>query len=368
MQVAGCGFEYRINIRLLSVRLRSSLRSSARRHALCSLAHKYRFCNFALAIYSPMKRVLVTGACGQLGSELSIALSERFGIENVVISDISQPPEHLSSFQFANLDVLDFQAVCRLIKDHRIEVVFHLAAMLSASGESQPRIAWNLNMDGLINVLEACRDHQVDKVFWPSSIAAFGSHTQLMQTPQYTIMDPETIYGISKLSGELWCKYYFDRYSVDVRSLRFPGLISYKSPPGGGTTDYAVAIFHSAIQGEVYQCFLGENTQLPMMYMPDAVKASIELMTATRENITIRTSYNLAAFSVTPGELTAAIQNHFAAFSTDYKTDFRDLIAKTWPRTIDDSIARRDWGWQHDFGLQEMVDEMVHNLAKAKLN
>jgi nucleoside-diphosphate-sugar epimerase len=223
-------------------------------------------------------------------------------------------------------------------------------------------------MDGLINVLEACRKNKVNKIFWPSSNAAFGSHTQLINTPQYTIMDPETIYGISKLSGDLWCRYYFDRFGVDVRSLRFPGLISYKSPPGGGTTDYAVAIFHSALRGETFECFLGENTELPMMYMSDAVKATIELMSAPKTGITIRSSYNLAAFSVSPGKLTSALQKHFPEFSTLYKTDFRDLIAKTWPRTIDDSIARRDWGWEHEFGLEEMVDEMVHNLAKAKLN
>jgi len=315
-----------------------------------------------------MKKVLVTGACGQLGSELSMALAGRYGSERVIISDISHPPAHLSNFHFISLDVLDDQLINRIIKENQITEVFHLAAMLSASGEHHPRIAWKLNMDGLINILEACCHYKVDKVFWPSSIAAFGSHTQLIDTPQYTIMDPETIYGISKLSGELWCQYYYDRFAVDVRSLRFPGLISYKSPPGGGTTDYAVAIFYSAVKGESYECFLDEDTRLPMMYMSDAVKAIIELMSAPKENITIRSSYNLAAFSVTPGELTTALQQHFPEFSTVYKTDFRDLIAKTWPRTVDDSVARRDWAWQHEFGLHKMVDEMVFNLAKAKLN
>lgn len=308
-----------------------------------------------------MKRVLVTGACGQLGSELSVALAKVMGAEHVIISDISQSAEHLSDMQYLHLDVLDQRAVHNAIKEYRIDVVFHLAAMLSVKGEQRPRNAWTLNMEGLINLLEVCHDLSVDKVFWPSSIAAFGPHTQSVDTPQYTIMDPETIYGISKQSGELWCDYYHARFGLDVRSLRYPGLISYKSPPGGGTTDYAIAIFHSALKGEPYECFLGENTRLPMMYMSDAVKATIELMSAPQENITIRTSYNLAAFSVTPGELTATIQTQFPEFNTIYKPDFRDLIANTWPQTIDDSIARQDWGWQHDYGLDGMVAEMIRN-------
>lgn len=310
-----------------------------------------------------MKRALVTGACGQLGSELSMALAEMMGAENVIISDISPSAEHLSGFEFLTLNVLDLSAVHKTIKEHHINVVFHLAALLSAKGEQQPRNAWTLNMDGLINVLEVCCDLSVDKVFWPSSIAAFGPHTPSLDTPQHTVMDPETIYGISKLSGELWCDYFHARFGLDIRSLRYPGLISYKSPPGGGTTDYAIAIFHSAMKGELYECFLGENTRLPMMYMSDAVKATIELMSAPKENITVRTSYNLAAFSVTPGELSAAIQTHFQEFNTLYKPDFRDLIAQTWPQTIDDSIARQDWGWQHEYGLEGMVAEMIRNLA-----
>jgi nucleoside-diphosphate-sugar epimerase len=262
------------------------------------------------------------------------------------------------------LDVLDQTALNHLIRDQKVDVVYHLAAMLSASGETQPRKAWKLNMEGLINVLEACRDCEVGSVFWPSSIAAFGSHTQLMNTPQYTIMDPETVYGISKLSGELWCQYFYDRFQLDVRSLRYPGLISYKSPPGGGTTDYAVSIFHSAVNGEAFECFLGQDTRLPMMFVSDAIRATLELMAAPKENITVRTSYNLAAFSVTPAELTSAIQKQAPQFSTIYRPDFRDLIARTWPRTVDDSIARRDWGWQHEFELNDVVDEMISNLAK----
>jgi nucleoside-diphosphate-sugar epimerase len=311
-----------------------------------------------------MKRILVTGACGQLGSELALALAEQYGAEKIMISDISQPPEHLSSFDFFHLDVLDQTALNHLIRDQKVDVVYHLAAMLSASGETQPRKAWKLNMEGLINVLEACRDCEVGSVFWPSSIAAFGSHTQLMNTPQYTIMDPETVYGISKLSGELWCQYFYDRFQLDVRSLRYPGLISYKSPPGGGTTDYAVSIFHSAVNGEAFECFLGQDTRLPMMFVSDAIRATLELMAAPKENITVRTSYNLAAFSVTPAELTSAIQKQAPQFSTIYRPDFRDLIARTWPRTVDDSIARRDWGWQHEFELNDVVDEMISNLAK----
>ena len=312
-----------------------------------------------------MKRILVTGACGQLGSELSLALAETLGTENVIISDISNPPPHLSGLEFTSLDVLDQEAISQILKNHHVDTVFHLAAVLSATGEQRPRRAWHLNMEGLLNVLEACRDQSVDKVFWPSSIAAFGSHTELENTPQQTIMDPETIYGISKLSGELWCKYYYDRFDLDVRSLRFPGLISYKSPPGGGTTDYAVAIFHSAINREPYQCFLGENTQLPMMFISDAVKAAIQLMGAPKDRISVRTSYNLTAFNVTPAMLTEAIQHYFPDFSTIYQTDFRDQIAKTWPRSIDDSKAREDWGWQHQLGLAEVVKEMIVNLDKS---
>ncbi len=309
-----------------------------------------------------MKKILVTGACGQLGSELSSALAEQYGLENILISDISQPERHLSKFNFSRLDVLNHQAVDQLIREQKIEVVYHLAAMLSASGESRPRNAWTLNMDGLINVLEASRDNQVDRVFWPSSIAAFGSHTQSTDTPQYTIMDPETVYGISKLSGELWCQYFYDRFKLDVRSLRYPGLISYKSPPGGGTTDYAVSIFHSAVKKEVFECFLHQDTKLPMMYISDAIRATIELMAAPRENITVHTSYNLSAFSITPRELTEAIQLHYPSFSSIYKPDFRDLIAKTWPHNLDDSSARKDWNWRHQFELPQVVEVMIRNL------
>ena len=307
-------------------------------------------------------KVLVTGACGQLGSELSQALAEWLGHEKVIISDISSKTAPSSELQFVQLDVLDQEAMASVVKEYQIDTIFHLAAMLSATGEQHPRNAWNLNMEGLLNVLEVSRQFKLDKVFWPSSIAAFGPHTQSVDTPQHTIMDPETIYGISKLSGELWCQYYYQRYQLDVRSLRYPGLISYKSPPGGGTTDYAVAIFHSAIKGAPYECFLGENTRLPMMYMSDAVKATIMLMSAPKEKISIRTSYNLGAISFTPAELTTAIQAHFPTFRTIYNPDFRDMIAKTWPHTIDDSIARSDWGWQHQFDLQKMVSEMVSKL------
>jgi len=309
-----------------------------------------------------MKRILVTGACGQLGSELSLALEELFGKGNLVISDISEPPTALAHLEFQPLDVLDLPKLDQTFKKLKIGTVFHLAAMLSATGEHHPRKAWTLNMEGLINVLESCRKYQVEKVFWPSSIAAFGPHTTMNNTPQHTIMDPETIYGISKLSGELWCQYYFDRFGLEVRSLRYPGLISYKSPPGGGTTDYAVAIFHKAMQGQPFSCFLGPDTRLPMMYMPDAVRATLQLMEAPSESITIRSSYNLAAFSVTPAELTRALQHYFPEFETHYQTDFRDLIAKTWPRTIDDSSSRKDWGWSHKFDLMSMVEHMISNL------
>ena len=305
----------------------------------------------------------MTGACGQLGSELSIALLELIGSENVIISDINQPPPPLSELEFVPLDVLDKEAVLQVFKENQIEVVFHLAAMLSAVGEQEPRNAWTLNMDGLLNILEVSRNLSITKVFWPSSIAAFGPHTPVANTPQHTVMDPETIYGISKLAGELWCEYYHARFDLDVRSLRFPGLISYKSPPGGGTTDYAVAIFHSALKEEPYHCFLSRDTVLPMMYMPDAVRATLDLMSAPRNNITIRTSYNLAAFSVGPGELTSAIQKLIPGFSSIYQPDYRDLIAKTWPNSIDDSQARKDWNWRPKYGLAKVVEEMIKNLT-----
>lgn len=309
-----------------------------------------------------MKRTLVTGACGQLGSELSLALEKQLGAENLVISDISEPPDSLSHLKFIKLDVLDQQAVEQAVEQLEVSRIYHLAAMLSATGEHNPRMAWILNMDGLINILESSKLHKIETVFWPSSIAAFGPHTIMDHTPQHSIMDPETIYGISKLSGELWCQYYHDRFGVDVRSLRYPGLISYKSPPGGGTTDYAVAIFHSAVKGDSFECFLDENTRLPMMYMSDAINATLKLMESPTENISIRTSYNLSAFSVTPGELTAAIQQYFPDFTTEYKPDFRNLIAKTWPQTVDDGIARKDWGWQNQFNLQSTVELMINKL------
>ena len=309
-----------------------------------------------------MKKILVTGACGQLGSELAIALAGLHGGAQVIISDIAKPSEYLSDLTYVNLNVLDAESIKKTIVDHQIGEIYHLAAMLSASGEQHPRAAWKLNMEGLLNVLEASRDLGVEKVFWPSSIAAFGPNTQSIDTPQHTIMDPETIYGISKLSGELWCQYFYDRFNLDVRSLRYPGLISFKSPPGGGTTDYAVAIFHSALKGETYECFLGENTRLPMMYMSDAVNATIKLMSESGDKLSIRSSYNLAAFSVTPGELTQTIQTHLPGFVTVYKPDYRDMIAKTWPHSIDDSRAQNDWGWEHSFGLEKMVQEMITNM------
>ncbi|QBE67539.1 NAD-dependent epimerase/dehydratase family protein [Pseudoduganella lutea] len=312
-----------------------------------------------------MERILVIGANGQIGSELVEALSIRHGADNVFATDIS-PKNLYGAAQYQVLNVLDEEALAQLVSSQDITQVYQLAAMLSATGEQAPLKAWKLNMDGLLNILEIARERKELgkplKVFWPSSIAAFGPNTPQDATPQMTVMDPTSIYGISKLAGERLCEYYHLKYGVDVRSIRYPGIISYKSPPGGGTTDYAIAIFHAALRGERYECFLGPQTTLPMIYMADAIRATIELMEAPAEKVKIRSSYNVAGVSFSPQELAAAIKAHVPRFAVSYKPDSRQQIADTWPQSLDDAEARADWGWQARISVDEIVREMLANV------
>lgn len=307
-------------------------------------------------------RILITGANGQLGTELSLALSARYGDQCVITSDVVQEGRH-EHLRYEMLDVTDRGQLAQTIERYRITQIYHLAAALSATGEAAPQWAWKLNMAGLLNVLEVARQHKMDKVFWPSSIAAFGPTTPVEDTPQKTVMEPTTVYGISKLAGEGWCRWYHDKHGVDVRSLRYPGLISYKTQPGGGTTDYAVEIFHSALRGEPYKCYLAENEALPMLYMDDAVRATIELMEAPPDALTERGSYNLAGIRVTPREIAQEIRMHLPGFQVSFQPDSRQAIASGWPNSIDDSCAQRDWHWRCEFGLREIVDAMLSNIA-----
>ena len=311
-----------------------------------------------------MEKILVIGACGQLGSELTLALANHYGTENIIATDIGQRLPLFEELNFETLDVLDQNRLDQLIDTYDITQIYHLAAVLSATGEARPRWAWQLNMEGLLNVLEVARLKSIGKVFWPSSIAAFGPTTPKTDTPQNSVMDPNTVYGISKLSGELWCKYYHEKYQLDIRSLRYPGLISYKTAPGGGTTDYAIDIFHKAITALPFECFLESDTRLPMMYMPDAVRATIELMQAPSSAIAVRTSYNLSALNFSPGELANAIKKQVPGFEIIYKPDYRQQIAASWPKSIDDQVARDQWGWQPKYDLAAMTSDMLKNLQK----
>lgn len=315
-----------------------------------------------------MERILVIGANGQIGSELVEALAEAHGAENVIASDIG-PRSLAGAERYETLDVLDAGRLAQLIDTNGITQVYQLAALLSVTGEQAPLRAWTLNMNGLMNILEIAREHTAAgkplRVFWPSSIAAFGPHTPAVETPQITVMDSTTIYGISKLAGERLCEYYFSKYGVDVRSIRYPGIISYKSPPGGGTTDYAIAIFHAACAGETYHCFLGAETTLPMIYMPDAIRATIELMEAPAEQVRVRSSYNVAGVSFNPRQLAEAIRKRKPEFRIDYRPDHRQAIADSWPRSLDDTYARADWGWKPAIGLQQLVDDMLLHVGKT---
>jgi nucleoside-diphosphate-sugar epimerase len=308
-------------------------------------------------------RVLVIGSSGQIGTELVQRLKEIYGDDYVIASDL-KTPEHFNGI-FEPLDVTDKNALASLVDKHQITEIYLLAALLSATGEQRPLFAWELNMNSLLYVLELAREKKL-RVYWPSSIAAFGPNTPKDQTPQHTIMEPSSVYGFSKLAGERWCEYYFNKYGVDVRSLRYPGLIGWKSAPGGGTTDYAVHIFHEALEKGSYTSFLSENTRLPMMYMPDAIEATVKLMLAPAEQIKVRSSYNLAGFRFTPKELANEIRNFIPEFSIDYAPDFRQAIADSWPASIDDSAAQNDWGWKPQFDLSGMTRDMLQNLSIQK--
>lgn len=313
------------------------------------------------------KRILVIGSCGQIGTELVETLRLKFGKENVVASDINIPKDSSADDgPFEMMDILDKGKLYGIVKKYNINEIYLLAALLSATAEKNPGFAWELNMNSLFNVLNLAKENNSIKIYWPSSIAVFGPTTPKNNTPQFTIAEPNTVYGISKLAGERWCEYYFNKYNVDVRSLRYPGLIGYKSAPGGGTTDYAVHIFHEAIDKGNYECFLSENTTLPMMYMPDAIKATIEIMEADTANVKIRSSYNLSAFSFSPAEIGLELKKYIPDFKMTYAPDFRQNIADSWPGSIDDSIARLHWGWQNDYSLSDMVIEMFENIKAQK--
>lgn len=310
-------------------------------------------------------KILVIGACGQIGVELTLALRKMYGDNNVVASDLREEHELLKgSGPYVSLDVMNKEMLHVLVIRHNITQIYLLAAILSATGEKNPLLAWHINMQSLLNVLDISKEEGIDKVYWPSSIAVFGPNSPKEETPQHTIIEPTTIYGISKFAGERWCEYYNHRYGVDVRSLRYPGLISYKSAPGGGTTDYAIEIFHDALESKSYNCFLKEDTYLPMMYMPDAIRATIELMEAPKENIKIRSSYNLGAMSFSPKEIAAEIGKHVPGFKISYEPDYRQQIADGWPGSIDDEAARKDWGWKHEYDLEKMTVDMLKNLKK----
>jgi nucleoside-diphosphate-sugar epimerase len=308
------------------------------------------------------EKILVTGAGGQLGSELTQGLWGLYGKENVIATDIKEPQGVLATGNFEILDVLQQKQLSTLIQKNSITQVYHLAAVLSATGEKNPKLAWQLNMDGLIQVLDAAVEFKVAKVYWPSSIAVFGPTTPKIKTPQDTIMDPTTIYGISKQAGERWCEWYYKNRGLDVRSLRYPGLIGYKTKPGGGTTDYAVDIFFKALTDKKYECFLKPDTYLPMMYMNDAVKATLDLMNAPAEKIKVRSSYNISAMSFCPSEVAAEIRKHIPEFEISYNPDFRQSIADSWPKSMNDSTARIDWGWEPEFDLAEMTEDILTNL------
>jgi nucleoside-diphosphate-sugar epimerase len=312
-------------------------------------------------------KILVIGACGQLGLELTAALREIYGDYQVVASDIHNPTPGLAGLPFERLDATDGKRMAEIVAGQGITQIYHLAAILSARGEQNPLWAWDINMKGLINVLEIAREHKLRKVYWPSSIACFGPSTPSSNTPQHTVMEPTTVYGISKLAGELWCQYYFDKYGVDARSLRYPGLIGYKTLPGGGTTDYAVDIYHKAVDGQAFECFLSESTYLPMMYMPDAIRATVGIMEAPAEQVRLHTSYNVAGMSFSPAEVAEAIRQEIPGFSISYKPDFRQQIADSWPDSIDDSAARADWGWAPAYDLAGMTRDMIAQLREQRL-
>jgi nucleoside-diphosphate-sugar epimerase len=309
----------------------------------------------------------VTGAGGQLGSELTLALRKIYGADQVIASDIALPKnrELAESGPFETLDVLDSHNIAEKAYRHNITQIYHLAAVLSATGEKRPKFTWKVNMKGLENILDLAIEKQIHKVYWPSSIAVFGPNTPRHNTPQHTITDPNTVYGISKLTGERFCEYYATRYKLDVRSLRYPGLIGYKALPGGGTTDYAVDIYHKAAANTPFTCYLEPDAYLPMMYMPDALQATLDLMHAPASQISIRSSYNLSAMSFSPAEIAASIRQYVPDFAVSYAPDYRQQIAESWPQSIDDSAARQDWNWKPQYDLDAMTVDMLKNLRQG---
>jgi nucleoside-diphosphate-sugar epimerase len=309
-------------------------------------------------------KILVIGSSGQIGTELVQNLRAIYGIDNVVASDL-KVTEQAKEGPFEVIDVMNAQNLLEIVKRHNINQVYLLAALLSATAEKMPKFGWDLNMQGLFNVLDLAKEKIIQKIYWPSSIAVFGPNTPKENTPQFTIMEPSTVYGISKQAGERWCEYYFNKYNVDVRSLRYPGLIGWKSAPGGGTTDYAVHIFHEALKSGHYECFLSENTTLPMMYMSDAIKATIGIMQADADKVKIRSSYNLSGFSFSPKDIAQEIKKHIPNFTISYKPDSRQQIADSWPMSIDSSEAKNDWGWTPEYDLKKMTSDMIHNLKNS---
>ncbi|MDY6800165.1 MAG: NAD-dependent epimerase/dehydratase family protein [Bacteroidota bacterium] len=312
-----------------------------------------------------MKNILITGASGQIGSDLTIELRRLFGNNNVIASDIKPGTrEIMQGGPFETVDVMDKKRIVEVVDNYNITEIYHLAAILSGNAEKKPKWAWDINMASLFNVLDIGKEKGIKKIFWPSSMGAFGASTPAIDTPQLTIMEPSTVYGISKLAGERWCEYYFNKYGLDIRSLRYPGLISWKTEAGGGTTDYAVEIFYDAIKCGKYECFLSEDIALPMMYMDDAVKATIQLMETDAKNVKVRSSYNLGGISFTPKELSDEIKKYIPELEVIYKPDFRQEIAESWPRSISDEAAQKDWGWKHEFGLEQMTKVMIENIRK----
>ena len=316
-----------------------------------------------------MGKKLVIGSSGQIGVELIEQLAKDFGPNQVIAADIKTVSKRKTlGVEYVTLDVLDKEKLFEIIKEHHISEVYLLAAMLSAIAEKNIQLAWDLNMKGLFNILDLAKEKHIEKIFWPSSIAVFGPTSPKLNTPQSTLLEPSTVYGISKMSGERWCEYYFLKYGVDVRSLRYPGIISYKSQPGGGTTDYAIEIFHAAINQGFYNSFISNEVTLPMIYMKDAIRATMELMRADRKTLSINSSYNLAAISFNPAEIANEIKFLFPEFKITYSPDFRNKIALSWPSIIDDSVARKDWGWKHEFDLKKTILEMINGIKNSVFN
>ena len=310
-----------------------------------------------------MGKTIIIGAGGQIGTELTLALRNQYATDQIIAADIKEvAPTLIQDGPYVQMDILNRDAVRSYIIDNQIETVYLLAALLSATAEKNPDFAWKLNMEGLFTILDLAKEGYVKKIFWPSSIAVFGPTTPADNTPQHTVMEPSTVYGISKQAGERWCEYYYNKFGVDVRSIRYPGLISYKSPPGGGTTDYAVDIFYKAKKEGKFTCFLSKDTALPMMFMDDAIRATIQLMDAPASRLRIRSAYNLGGISFTPEEIASSIKNHLPAFEITYEPDFRQAIADSWPNSIDDSYAQADWDWKLGFDLERMTEVMLKNI------